>query len=514
MKAHMRVLPALILALALLGSLIRPFQPAATALTIQAHLTIFSGTVTCTLQDSFTHVTTVGNETQTDELTEQATATFTLVASESVVNGQTVAVGNTIEFSASYSYQRQKVASTPASAEGAPTRLTSQEQIEGSYSGSTGQQDAFAGVEQNVPYPLSLSHPEIPATLTSSSSFESGGHTSSSAPVSSPDPIDYPDPRTRLPELTVTDKGAPLEGTVETPVHDSVTDAVDGEESCTVDLVLVVFDGILVLSGTSGGPVNDTPTVTANPPGEPNPCQVYSGPAYTEPPVSPISDFGSAAPAAPHGRGRTAAAAASPIGWSRSPKLTWADFRGHVPSTSKWDASTSSGLGGWFSHPAYTSSPCPTGGLQTTIVYRLGSAHAVFYPGTSWVRPSFSQKPADSASVWLLNHEQRHFDISEVYSRRLNTRLCSLVAPTVKPPCTGGISHTFTCAQWAGCMQQVQELDDRLHEAVVSASNDLDQKQDAYDSDTNHSRNETQQKKWNDKIDGWLDGTSDPGSAP
>jgi Bacterial protein of unknown function (DUF922) len=82
----------------------------------------------------------------------------------------------------------------------------------------------------------------------------------------------------------------------------------------------------------------------------------------------------------------------------------------------------------------------------------------------------------------LLKHEQGHFDISEIWARRLNKKLQGL----------------------CGRGKTVKEAEDDLKKEVDKLFDehfkDLDKMQKDYDKETEGSRNDAKQTEWNKKI--------------
>ena len=86
-------------------------------------------------------------------------------------------------------------------------------------------------------------------------------------------------------------------------------------------------------------------------------------------------------------------------------KLGWADFKGAPPGSKRVAATTASGIS-----YSYTT----TGSKG---VYKLDyKVTAYFYPWQSW----YHRELCDSV---VLSHEQLHFDISELYARRMREML-------------------------------------------------------------------------------------------
>jgi hypothetical protein len=139
------------------------------------------------------------------------------------------------------------------------------------------------------------------------------------------------------------------------------------------------------------------------------------------------------------------------IVWDSAAKLTWGDFQGKIDSASPYSASTVSGI-------AYKFRLAGDGYSD--------SIKAVFYKGESWVR-----LPKDYALI----HEQGHFDITEIFARRLRKRLQAFV------PKRGSLG------------QQLKRLYDEIEGGRVAMEN-------LYDAETKHSADRERQVEWNEWI--------------
>lgn len=93
------------------------------------------------------------------------------------------------------------------------------------------------------------------------------------------------------------------------------------------------------------------------------------------------------------------------IPWHEDRKLTWADFKGVPNGPPNYVASTNSGVSFSFSYRERNG----VGEINFTVLSN-------FYPNLSWYRPS-------KVSDYILEHEQVHFDISELHARKLRQRL-------------------------------------------------------------------------------------------
>ena len=93
------------------------------------------------------------------------------------------------------------------------------------------------------------------------------------------------------------------------------------------------------------------------------------------------------------------------IPWDENRKLTWEDFLGTPVREANFVASTTSGINFGYS---YT--------FENNNVNVEYSVESFFNTKTSWFIP-------EKVSKHILNHEQAHFDISELHARILRKRL-------------------------------------------------------------------------------------------
>ena len=145
---------------------------------------------------------------------------------------------------------------------------------------------------------------------------------------------------------------------------------------------------------------------------------------------------------------------AGSIPWSADRPLTVADFRGRPQPTA--------------GHAALTSADINTGANCRGNVFS-GSARASFSPARSWVRDPARMTPA------LLRHEQLHFDMAEVYARRLRQQLAAIHTP---------------CSQLGNTFDQVSQA---AYAAWEKAQKD-------YDRDTNHGLLPELQARWEAQV--------------
>lgn len=142
------------------------------------------------------------------------------------------------------------------------------------------------------------------------------------------------------------------------------------------------------------------------------------------------------------------------IVWKTFVPLSWDDFKGKVPPKPEWDAT------------AYT-------GFKYNV---QGTGKAISVEVTCyWNKYRSWKKNPKEVSVPLLIHEKLHFNISELYARKMRKEIAT--------------------RQAADRLNQ-QDIEGIFRQLVVEK--DLMQKQ--YDDETQHSRNVAKQQEWGLKI--------------
>jgi hypothetical protein len=146
------------------------------------------------------------------------------------------------------------------------------------------------------------------------------------------------------------------------------------------------------------------------------------------------------------------------ISWSAMRKLNWEDFRCEPKRNTDAVALTSTALG---------------------ITYRMSNGELDYE-----ITCSFSKIKSWGIlkTPYILAHEQGHFDITEIFARKLHQEL---------------LDYKFSRRTYR---QDVNNIYDR----VVKAKEAF---QKAYDGQTDHSRNKTVQKEWEERIAKVLDET-------
>ncbi len=144
------------------------------------------------------------------------------------------------------------------------------------------------------------------------------------------------------------------------------------------------------------------------------------------------------------------------IVWTEK-RLTWKDFKGPSPVSSRVAATTASGISYEFS---------TAGTKDAFAIDFVITTH--FYPKKSWYKPVLCDD-------FVLSHEQLHFDISELFARKLRKELSEA---------------TFT-------HENIKAKVKAIYNKNNKALNDY---QNRYDEETNFSRYLQQQILWNKKI--------------
>ena len=144
------------------------------------------------------------------------------------------------------------------------------------------------------------------------------------------------------------------------------------------------------------------------------------------------------------------------IPWSESRKLTWDDFKARAQPGADYVASTSSGI-------SFSLSYAEENG-RSKVDYSVVS---FFNPEKSWYK-------VDRVSAHILNHEQTHFNITELFARKLRKRLAT---------------HQFTINAKKEANILYQEIEQQRQEM-----------QHKFDAETDHSRDIEKELYWESYI--------------
>jgi hypothetical protein len=143
---------------------------------------------------------------------------------------------------------------------------------------------------------------------------------------------------------------------------------------------------------------------------------------------------------------------AESIPWSVRRILTWDDFQGEARRNTDAVASTSTSLG---------------------IAYQLRNGQLTYEVTCTFSKP---KSWGATRTAYILAHEQAHFDITELYARKLNQKLQQ---------------YQFNRKTYK------QDLN-AIYQSVVSEKEAMQQ---AYDGETDHSRRRRIQTEWLDRIE-------------
>jgi hypothetical protein len=154
------------------------------------------------------------------------------------------------------------------------------------------------------------------------------------------------------------------------------------------------------------------------------------------------------------------------IPWNKNYRLKWSDFKGKPDTLSKEDAACAASI--------YVKG-FRDKGLPNFLVYNS------FMKNDAWTR--------DSTSVMLLQHEQLHFDIAEVYARKIRKAVDSLRRKQIKTINSYSVEITKLLSMF--------EMTGKL-----------------YDEQTSHGIYGNQQSEWRQKILKELEALNDYKTKP
>ncbi|HBF88716.1 MAG TPA: hypothetical protein DDX39_08755 [Bacteroidales bacterium] len=138
------------------------------------------------------------------------------------------------------------------------------------------------------------------------------------------------------------------------------------------------------------------------------------------------------------------------IAWTDSLKLTWNDFKGHSQKN----------------NPSAAISHCSIN-FDISVQNDTAIIHVfnTFNKQKSWVKKN-------SDNDYILNHEQKHFDISEIFARMLRKQL---------------LEEEFSYAN----------IQKNLNKIVETNYHEAEKYQNKYDNETKHSLVVEKQEEWN-----------------
>ncbi len=143
--------------------------------------------------------------------------------------------------------------------------------------------------------------------------------------------------------------------------------------------------------------------------------------------------------------------------WNPDFRLKWSDFRGEAPASTRIAAVTASGISYRFAS------------MERDGYYEVEyEVNTFFYPQKSWYQPQL-------CNDLVLSHEQLHFDIAEIFARKMRRAMDST---------------RFT-----------ENVKAEINAIYLQTLKELEDFQDRYDAETNYSMNRTAQLKWNMQIE-------------
>lgn len=137
------------------------------------------------------------------------------------------------------------------------------------------------------------------------------------------------------------------------------------------------------------------------------------------------------------------------IRWEKGEPLEWSNFKARAPKLSGYEALSAVGISLGFNMQ----------GDDVSI-----EVFSFFIPQKSWTK--------DRKSQYLLNHEQMHFDISEIHARKMRKACME--------------------AKWSA-----KSIQNKLNDMLEKFTDAEDKMQEKYDRETNHSIVKSKQEEWN-----------------
>jgi len=177
---------------------------------------------------------------------------------------------------------------------------------------------------------------------------------------------------------------------------------------------------------------------------------------------------------------RRTSPSAADIAWEARRPLQWRDFRGPVdPDAAAIQvAMTATTLRWRYEYQLERSSASCRYWIATV------AADAVFNPGDSWVKPG-------QATPAVLEHEQGHFDLTQVFKRRLDARTDALIRAPVA--CQGDTLAGAQAYAERAAAQAIQREFDTVWQEYTAA-------QAQYDAGTEHGSIREAQSRWSASI--------------
>jgi hypothetical protein len=142
--------------------------------------------------------------------------------------------------------------------------------------------------------------------------------------------------------------------------------------------------------------------------------------------------------------------------WNKNQRLSWKDFTGLADEKSSYYAATFASIRYRYQYSS------------------TGKVYNVKFEVYSYFTKSKSWSKKERQSVALLQHEQLHFDITELYARKLKEEL---------------ERNKYT-----------ENYKSEIAEIFNIKKRELKQMEDKYDEETNHSQNKEKQQEWENYV--------------
>jgi hypothetical protein len=172
------------------------------------------------------------------------------------------------------------------------------------------------------------------------------------------------------------------------------------------------------------------------------------------------------------------------IEWSPDRPLTWGDFNGPVPpgTADQRVAATAGALAWSFEYSIQWS--------RNSCRFRIDNitTHAHFHRDESWVR---SGHKTDR----VLEHEQGHFDILQLYKNQLHAKTREFLG--TERPCQGRTERSAT-------RSTTSEIDRIVGSVYDEVWNEYRGHQETYDRETGHGTNAREQSNWMAELENRL----------
>ena len=152
-------------------------------------------------------------------------------------------------------------------------------------------------------------------------------------------------------------------------------------------------------------------------------------------------------------------AAREGLAWSADRRLAWEDFKATAPEIATGEAAH-------LEYGLFYGVRCTGHNFDFRVI-------AAMMPGDSWVRPSVVASESDGART--LQHEQTHFNLTEIHARKMRKYFGGLYEP---------------------CLKAEEELDTAAARFIRAEAAE----QKLYDEETRNGRDVNRQKRWDADV--------------